>query len=62
MGGANHLFRNTGRPGKVPQFVDVTEKAGVAEPRMSFTTWFSTSPEILPPMSGMLTFAVAITR
>jgi hypothetical protein len=40
MGGANHLFRNTGRPGKVPQFVDVTEKAGVAEPRMSFTTWF----------------------
>ena len=40
MGGANHLFRNTGRPGKIPQFVDVTEKAGVAEPRMSFTTWF----------------------
>jgi hypothetical protein len=40
MGGANHLFRNIGAPGKAPKFVDVTEKAGVAEPNMSFTTWF----------------------
>jgi hypothetical protein len=40
MGGPNHLFRNVGKPGKVPQFVDVTDKAGVAEPVMSFTTWF----------------------
>ena len=40
MGGPNRLFRNTGQPGKVPHFVDITEKAGVAEPNMSFTTWF----------------------
>ena len=40
MGGANHLLHNTGTAGKVPQFVDATTKAGVAEPRMSFTTWF----------------------
>jgi hypothetical protein len=40
MGGPNHLFRNVGAPGKIPKFVDVTEKAGVAEPNMSFTTWF----------------------
>jgi ASPIC and UnbV/FG-GAP-like repeat len=40
MGGANHLLRNSGTPGKVPKFVDVTAKAGVAEPHMSFTTWF----------------------
>ena len=40
MGGANHLFRNVGATGKIPKFVDVTAKAGVAEPRMSFTTWF----------------------
>jgi len=40
MGGPNHLFRNIGAPGAIPKFVDVTEKAGVAEPRMSFTTWF----------------------
>ena len=40
MGGANHLFRNVGAPGKIPKFVDVTAKAGVAEPHMSFTTWF----------------------
>jgi hypothetical protein len=38
MGGPNRLFRNTG--GAAPKFVDVTEKAGVAEPHMSFTTWF----------------------
>jgi hypothetical protein len=40
MGGPNHLFRNVGAPSKIPKFVDVTEKAGVAEPNMSFTTWF----------------------
>jgi hypothetical protein len=40
MGGPNHLFRNIGVPGKVPHFVDVTAAAGVAEPEMSFTTWF----------------------
>ena len=40
MGGPNHLLRNVGMPGKIPKFVDVTEKAGVAEPNMSFTTWF----------------------
>jgi ASPIC/UnbV protein/VCBS repeat protein len=40
MGGPNHLFRNIGAPGGIPKFVDVTEKAGVAEPHMSFTTWF----------------------
>jgi hypothetical protein len=42
MGGGtrNHLFRNLGQKGKVPHFVDVTAQAGVAEPDMSFTTWF----------------------
>jgi hypothetical protein len=40
MGGPNHLLRNFGNEGRVPKFVDVTEKAGVAEPNMSFTTWF----------------------
>jgi hypothetical protein len=40
MGGPNHLFHNVGAPGKIPKFADVTEKAGVAEPKMSFTTWF----------------------
>ena len=36
MGGPNRLFRNVGGG----RFIDVTEKAGVAEPHMSFTTWF----------------------
>jgi hypothetical protein len=40
MGGPNHLFRNLGQPGKIPRFVDVTQRAGVADPEMSFTTWF----------------------
>jgi ASPIC and UnbV/FG-GAP-like repeat len=40
MGGSNRLLRNVGAPGKIPKFVDVTEKAAVAEPHMSFTTWF----------------------
>jgi hypothetical protein len=41
LGKPNHLFRNLG-PDKsgVPQFADVTSKAGVAEPLMSFTCWF----------------------
>jgi len=38
MGGPNRLLRNLG--GAKPRFEDVTAKAGVAEPRMSFTTWF----------------------
>src|SRR6185312_2797161 len=40
MGGHNYLFHNVGVQGKVPKFEDVTQKAGVAEPNMSFTTWF----------------------
>jgi hypothetical protein len=36
MGGANKLFRNLGNA----KFVDVTAKAGVAEPHMSFTCWW----------------------
>jgi hypothetical protein len=40
MGGPNRLFRNSAAAGKTPKFVDVTEKAGVAEPHMSFTCWF----------------------
>jgi hypothetical protein len=40
-GGGNHLFRNTGNDASgVPQFVEVTAQAGVAEPAKSFTTWF----------------------
>ena len=41
LDGPNHLFRNLGtgkRSGAM--FADVTERAGVAEPRISFTTWF----------------------
>ena len=41
LDGPNHLFRNLGtgkRSG--PMFADVTERAGVAEPKVSFTTWF----------------------
>ena len=38
MNGPNHLLRNIG--GRTPKFVDVTDKAGVAEPLASFTTWF----------------------
>ena len=41
MGGPNRLFRNTGNSKDgTPHFEDVTERAGVAEPLMSFTTWF----------------------
>ena len=36
MGGPNRLFRNVGNA----KFIDVTEKAGVAEPHMSFTCWW----------------------
>jgi hypothetical protein len=41
LGGPNHLLRNlaTGS-GRIPRFADVTAQAGVAEPVMSFTTWF----------------------
>ncbi len=41
LDGPNHLFRNLGagkRSGAM--FTDVTARAGVAEPRVSFTTWF----------------------
>jgi hypothetical protein len=40
MGGPNKLFRNVGPTGKQPRFEDVTARAGVAEPNMSFTCWF----------------------
>jgi hypothetical protein len=41
LGGPNHLFRNLGASatGK-PRFEDVTARAGVAEPLVSFTCWF----------------------
>jgi hypothetical protein len=38
--GPNLLFRNLGVRDGVPRFADVTAQAGVAEPAMSFTTWF----------------------
>lgn len=41
LGGPNRLFRNTGNAKDgTPRFEDVTERAGVAEPLQSFTTWF----------------------
>ena len=40
MGGANSLWRNVSPPGGRPKFVDVTARAGVAEPHMSFTCWW----------------------
>jgi len=41
LGRPNHLFRNLGAgSGGQPRFEDVTAKAGVAEPNMSFTCWF----------------------
>ena len=40
LGGPNHLFRNLGTANGQPRFEDVTARAGVAEPRMSFTCWF----------------------
>ena len=41
LGGPNRLFRNTGNAADgTPRFEDVTERAGVAEPLASFTTWF----------------------
>ena len=40
LGKPNHLFRNLGPSGGRPRFADVTAQAGVAEPIMSFTTWF----------------------
>lgn len=38
--GPNHLYRNLAAAGGGLRFVDVTATAGVAEPIMSFTTWF----------------------
>src|SRR6266852_926292 len=41
LGRPNHLFRNLGaQSGGVPKFADVTARAGVAEPLVSFTCWF----------------------
>ncbi|HTO96103.1 MAG TPA: CRTAC1 family protein [Myxococcales bacterium] len=41
LGKPNHLFHNLGPdPSGIPRFEDVTEKAGVGEPLMSFTCWF----------------------
>jgi len=41
LGRPNHLFRNLGaQSGGVPRFADVTARAGVAEPLVSFTCWF----------------------
>jgi ASPIC and UnbV/FG-GAP-like repeat len=41
LGGDNHLFRNRGKTKDGhPEFVDVTSLAHVAEPFVSFTTWF----------------------
>jgi ASPIC and UnbV/FG-GAP-like repeat len=41
MGGPNRLYRNSGAAADgTPGFEDVTQRAGVAEPVMSFTTWF----------------------
>jgi hypothetical protein len=42
MGGPNHLFRNDGRDGTTGRwvFTDVTQRAGVAEPKYSFATWW----------------------
>ncbi len=41
LGGPNHLFKNLGKAkGNTPTFADVTARAGVAEPLVSFTTWF----------------------
>jgi hypothetical protein len=41
LGGPNHLFRNlVTHSGARPKFADVTRQAAVAEPIVSFTTWF----------------------
>jgi hypothetical protein len=41
MGTGNHLYHNLGKNvDGVPQFEEVTAKAGVKEPMKSFTTWF----------------------
>jgi hypothetical protein len=40
MGSPNKLLRNATTTNGVPTFVDVTARAGVAAPAMSFTTWF----------------------
>jgi hypothetical protein len=41
MGAANRLFRNLGANAEgIPRFEDVTARAGVGEPTMSFACWF----------------------
>ena len=40
LGKPNRLYRNLGVKDGIPRFEDVTAKAGVAEPVVSFTTWF----------------------
>lgn len=40
MGDRKYLLKNTGSKDGVPQFEDVTDKAGVNNPNKSFTTWF----------------------
>ena len=40
LGRPNRLYRNLGGQGQGVKFEDVTAKAGVAEPLVSFTTWF----------------------
>ncbi len=39
LNGDNQLYRNAG-DGVTPRFVDITDSAGVAEPYVSFPTWF----------------------
>jgi len=41
LDGDNHLFKNNGPDQNgIPRFTDVTQKAGVAKPAVSFPTWF----------------------
>ncbi len=40
LGSSNRLFHNLGPTNGRPRFEDVTTRAGVAEPTVSFTTWF----------------------
>jgi hypothetical protein len=40
LGAPNQLFHNLGPQNGRPRFEDVTTRAGVAEPNVSFTTWF----------------------
>jgi len=41
MSGKRYLLKNKGKPGKIPDFEDVTEKAGLDDTKArTFTTWF----------------------